>query len=383
MSAGASGVPLACPLSAPYYEAPEHVARTFQKPFEPEKEAVRDMADSLNVAVVGVGNWGRNLLRNFVQAKRCSVRWICDLDQNTLNKQAGAASTAKATTDFAQVLGDDIGAVVIATKATTHYELAAKALDAGKHVYVEKPLCLSSRDAASLVSVAAKKNLRLMVGHLLLYHPCVERLKDMIVKRELGDVYYIYTQRLNLGVVRQDENAWWSLAPHDVSVVCHLLDAQPVSVSAYGQSYLQKGVEDVVFATLRFADGRIAHIHVSWLDPHKIRKVTVVGSKRMVTFDDMDASEKIRIYDKGADVKEGYENFARAIAIRSGDIMIPRVPATEPLQVEAQHFIDGVLDGKPIRTDGADGARVVGVLEAGAESIRQNGKPIEVAKGAS
>ncbi|MGB9625120.1 MAG: Gfo/Idh/MocA family protein, partial [Phycisphaerae bacterium] len=196
-------------------------------------------------------------------------------------------------------------------------------------------------------------------------------------------VYYMYTQRVNLGVVRQDENAWWSLAPHDVSVICHLFDAQPVAVSAFGQCYLQKGVEDVVFAMLRFADGRIAHIHVSWLDPHKIRKMTVVGTQRMVTFDDMDASEKIRIYDKGADVKEGYENYARSIAIRSGDILIPRIPANEPLQIEAQHFVDCVLDNKPIRTDGADGVRVVRVLEAGGESIRLGGKPVEIQKGAT
>jgi len=269
-----------------------------------------------------------------------------------------------------------VDAVVIATKAATHFELAAKALEAGKHVFVEKPLCLAAREADQLVALAEKNGRKLMVGHLLLYHPCVDRLKEMVTRRELGGVHYMYTQRMNLGVVRQDENAWWSLAPHDVSVVCYLFGAEPVAVSAFGQCYLQKGVEDVVFGTLRFADGRIAHIHVSWLDPHKIRKMTIVGTQRMVTFDDMDASEKIRIYDKGADVPVGYENFARAITIRSGDILIPRVAANEPLQIEAQHFVDGVLDGKPIRTDGRDGVRVVKVLEAGAESIRRGGEPI-------
>lgn len=339
------------------------------------------MGDCLRTAVIGVGNWGRNLLRNFAHAKRCTVPWICDVEEKTLAKQAATVPTAKATTRYEDVLNDDVDAVVIATKATTHYELAAKALKAGKHVYVEKPLCLSSRDADELVALAEKNGKKLMVGHLLLYHTCVEKLRDMIVRGELGNVYYMYTQRVNLGVVRQDENAWWSLAPHDVSVICHLFDAQPVAVSAFGQCYLQKGVEDVVFAMLQFADGRIAHIHVSWLDPHKIRKMTVVGANRMVTFDDMDASEKIRVYDKGADVKESYESFARAIAIRSGDILIPRVAPNEPLQIEAQHFVDGVLDNKPIRTDGADGVRVVRVLEAGAESVRLGGKPVEIKGG--
>jgi predicted dehydrogenase len=336
------------------------------------------MGDGLNVAVVGVGNWGRNLLRNFAQAKRSKVTWICDVEEKTLAKQAATVPAAKSTTRFDDVLNADVDAVVIATKATTHYELAAKALKAGKHVYVEKPLCLASREADDLVALAEKNSKKLMVGHLLLYHTCVEKLRGMIDRNELGKVYYMYTQRVNLGVVRQDENAWWSLAPHDVSVICHLFNAQPVAVSAFGQCYLQKGVEDVVFAMLQFADGKIAHIHVSWLDPHKIRKMTVVGANRMITFDDMDASEKIRIYDKGADVKEGYESFAQAIAIRSGDILIPRVAPNEPLQIEAQHFVDGVLDNKPIRTDGADGVRVVRVLEAGAESIKCGGKPVEI-----
>jgi len=271
-----------------------------------------------------------------------------------------------------------VQAVAIATKASTHHELAARALEAGKHVFVEKPLCLSARDAEHLVDLAARRERKLMVGHLLLYHPCVERIGEMIAREELGRTYYMYTTRVNLGVVRQDENAWWSLAPHDVSVICHLFGAQPATVSAMGRCYLQSGVEDVVFATLGFADGRLAHIHVSWLDPHKIRKMTVVGTKRMVTFDDMEASEKIRIYDKGADIKEGFENFAQAIAIRSGDILIPKVPTVEPLQIEVQHFVDAVLDDRPIRTDGADGLRVVRVLEAGSESIRRGGAPVAI-----
>lgn len=333
---------------------------------------------SLRAAIVGTGNWGRNLLHGFACASRCSIGAVCDLDSEALDKAAASLPGVLATSDFERVLDLDVHAVAIATKAATHHDLAARALEAGKHVFVEKPLCLSARDAEHLVDLAARHQRKLMVGHLLLYHPCVERIGEMIAREELGRTYYMYTTRVNLGVVRQDENAWWSLAPHDVSVVCYLFGAQPVSVSAMGRCYLQGGVEDVVFATLGFGDGRLAHIHVSWLDPHKIRKMTVVGTKRMVTFDDMEASEKIRVYDKGADVKEGFENFAQAIAIRSGDILIPKVPTVEPLQVEIQHFVDAVLDDRPIRTDGADGLRVVRVLEAGSESIRRGGAPVAI-----
>lgn len=339
------------------------------------------MGELLNVAVIGVGNWGRNVLRSFAQTPRCRVTCVCDADAKTLAAQKPLAPDARGTTDFEVALDDRTDAVIIATEAATHYKLAAQALDAGKHVFVEKPLCLSTRDAEDLVTRAARQGRKLMVGHLLLYHPCVERLAAMIGDHSLGRVYYMYTQRVNLGIVRQDENAWWSLAPHDISVICYLYGAEPVSVSASGQCYLQEGVEDVVFALLRFADGRIAHVHVSWLDPHKIRKMTVVGTDRMATFDDMEPAEKIRVYDKGAEVRPDYTGFARAVAIRSGDIVIPHVPAAEPLRIEARQFVDGVLDGTPIRTDGADGARVVRVLEAGAESLRRGGQPVEIRGG--
>ena len=336
------------------------------------------MQDTLRLAVVGVGNWGRNVLRSFAQAPRCRVQWICDIDEKTLASQSRLVPDARPTRDFNDIVRSDVDAVAIATKAVTHYELAAKALEAGKHVFVEKPLCLSARDADCLVRLAAEQNRRLMVGHLLLYHPCVDLLAEQVRKQKLGRVYYAYSQRVNLGVVRQDENAWWSLAPHDISVICHLFAAQPVTVTATGHSYLRSGVEDVVFAALQFADGRMAHIHVSWLDPHKIRKITLVGSEKMVTFDDMEASEKVRIYDKAAAVTEGYGDYAQSVAIRSGDILIPRVGNAEPLQLEARQFVDGILDDKPILTDGADGARVVRVLEAGAESLRQKGAVVAV-----
>jgi predicted dehydrogenase len=191
---------------------------------------------------------------------------------------------------------------------------------------------------------------------------------------------YLYFQRVNLGIVRQAENAWWSLAPHDVSVACYLLDAEPISVSASGQSYLQEGVEDVVFASLKFPGGRMAHIHVSWLDPHKIRKVTMVGCDKMVVFDDMEASEKVRIYDKGAQVKTGVESYAEAITLRTGDILIPKIPNSEPLALECNHFVESVLQNTTPRSDGQDGLRVVRALEAGSRSLAAGGAPVELAR---
>ena len=331
----------------------------------------------VGVAVIGAGNWGRNLVRNLASLPDVSLRCICDLDERVRQRMASLFPQAAVTDDPSAALADeDVQAVAIAVEAPLHYELASKAIRAGKHTYVEKPLTLSSAEARELVDLAAAGGVKLMVGHLLEYHPAVGYMKDMIARGEVGQPLYLYFQRVNLGIVRKVENAWWSLAPHDISVACYLFDAQPVSVSASGQAYLQDGIEDVVFANLRFADGRMAHIHVSWLDPHKIRKVTLVGSQKMVVFDDMEAAEKIRVYDKGADVQPAVESYAEAITLRTGDILIPKVPGGEPLQVECRHFIDCIENDRPPRSDGADGLRVVKVLEAGTTSLARGGEPV-------
>jgi len=333
----------------------------------------------LTVGIAGVGRWGNNLLRNFAQASCCRIGWVCDLDERTLRARGATVPQARTTTRFEEMLADAaVEAVVVATKAVTHSQLAQQALEAGKHVFVEKPLALSASEAENLARLADRASLKLMVGHLMIYHPCVGMVREMIRGGRLGRIYYMYTERVNLGVVRQDENAWWSLAPHDISMICHLFEAEPTTVTASGQCYLQPGVEDVVFAVLSFADGRCAHVHVSWLDPHKIRKLTVVGSQRMVTFDDMETTEKIRVYDKGAEVEQNFETYAQAISIRTGDILIPKVAADEPLKLEVRHFVDAVLDDRPIRTDGREGARVVRVLQAGAESLRRSGQPVDL-----
>jgi len=334
----------------------------------------------VGVAVVGAGNWGRNLVRNFASLPGAELRYVCDTNEKARLAMAQAYPKIRAVTELAAPLHDPaVEAVVVATDAPSHYHVAKAALEAGKHVYVEKPLTLSAAQAQELTDLAASLGRKLMVGHLLEYHPAVEYIKDLVARGAVGDTLYLYTQRVNLGIVRSTENAWWSLAPHDISVACYLFDATPASVSATGHAYLQEGIEDVVFATLKFADGRMAHVHVSWLDPHKIRKVTLVGSHKMVVFDDMSAAEKIRIYDKGADVRRGsVQSYAEAITLRTGDIRIPKIPGGEPLRLECQHFIQCITKDAQPRSDGADGVRVVKVLEAGSRSLAQGGEPANV-----
>jgi predicted dehydrogenase len=333
----------------------------------------------INVAVAGVGGWGRNLARNYFQIPDATLKYICDLDAKRLAQMQRQLPGTQTTTDFAHLLADpELHAVVVATPAPTHYTLCKRALEAGKDVYVEKPFVLRPIEAEELIGLAEREGRILMVGHLLLYHPVVTRMKEIIQSGELGDVYYLYNQRVNLGTVRGDENALWSFAPHDISVILHLLGQEPTDVSARGQSYLQAGVEDVVFITLNFNQRSMAHIHVSWLDPHKIRKLTIVGSKKMVVFDDLESTEKLRIYDKSADQATDYNTFAEYITLRFGDITIPHVRVDEPLRLECQHFLDCVKTRTRPLTDGRNGLRVVKVLEAAQRSLEKNGVPIPV-----
>lgn len=335
-----------------------------------------------NIGVIGYGYWGPNLVRNFEQMPQANLVACCDLNPDNLKKVKSLYPHVEVTQNIDDVLNSaGIDAVVIATSAPTHYDLAKKALFASKHVMVEKPLTLDSATSKELVDIAEKQGRILMVGHLLEYHSAVDYLKDLIASGELGDVQYIYTQRLNLGQVRKDENAFWSLAPHDISIISYLLSGkEPVEVSARGESYITEGVEDVVFASLSFADKTMAHIHVSWLDPHKIRKVTVVGNKKMVVFDDMESSEKVRIYDKGVGAGDGYRSYGEDLTLRFGDIVIPSIKMKEPLRTECEHFVEAIKTGKPPRSDGYDGLRVVKVLEAAHASLKSGGKPVRVAE---
>lgn len=331
------------------------------------------------VAVVGIGDWGRNLARNYSQIPECHLKYVCDLDRMRLERLKPQLPGTAITTDLNEVLGDNaIEAVVIATTAPTHYEVARMALQAGKHVFVEKPFVLQIAHARELIRLAERAGRVIMVGHLLEYHPVVNQLRKMIEANELGEIYYIYCQRLNLGRVRGDENALWSFAPHDIAVVLYLLGKQPTEVIACGQSYLQKDIEDVVFLTLNFNSQAMAHVHVSWLDPHKTRKVTIVGSKKMAVFDDIESTEKLKIYDKSAEHNTKYDTYAEYITLRFGDVTIPHLKVDEPLRLECQHFLDCIREGRQPRSDGMDGLRVIKVLDAADRSLKAGGASVAV-----
>ncbi len=288
----------------------------------------------MKIGVVGLGYWGPNLARNFDRLPDAELRWICDASDEALARWGAAFPSAQATASLDDLLADDsLDAVAVATPVPTHAELAQRVLAAGKHCFVEKPLGRSEQEAQAVVDAARSAERVLMVGHLLEYHPGVEQLSDLVRSGELGELRYVYSHRLNLGKHRQDENALWSLGAHDVSVILRLAGEEPYECTAVGESYVKEGVEDVVFAFMRFESGLTAHMHLSWLDPHKERRFTVVGSKRMASFDDMELERKLTVYDKGFD--EDYSSYGEYIA-RSGDAFSPRISNEEPLADRVQ-----------------------------------------------
>jgi predicted dehydrogenase len=318
-------------------------------------------ADRVRLGVVGLGYWGPNLARNLAAIAGCELSWLCDASEQARERVGAAFPGARTTADIAELLSDhELDAIVLATPVPTHAELAVAVAQAGKHCFVEKPLATNAADAERAVAAAQQAGRILMVGHLLEYHPAVARLKELIDGRELGDLYYIYGNRLNLGKLRADENALWSLGAHDVSVALHLIGEEPVECLAQGASYVREGVQDVVFCYLRFPSGVVAHLHLSWLDPHKERRMTVVGARRMATFDDMLIEGKLTIYDKGFD--EDTRSWGEYIA-RSGDTFSPQIPNLEPLRIECEHFVECIRRGATPRSDGLSGLRVVRVLE--------------------
>jgi predicted dehydrogenase len=302
----------------------------------------------LRVAVIGAGSWGRNHVRSVASLADAELAAVCDLSPKVRDAMARNYPAALVTDDVDAALAA-ADAVVVATPATSHATLAARAIERG---------------------------LPVLVGHLLVFHPAVERLKAMIAGGDLGEVYYLYSQRVNLGQVRPDENALWSFGPHDVSVALELLGERPVRVSANGRSYLQPGIEDVVFMTLEFASGVMAHVQMSWLDPHKERRLTVVGSRKMVVFDDMQPREKLRVYDKGVERPPEYASYGESLAIREGDITIPRIPNTEPLGAELRHFVAVARGAEHPRVGGIDGLLVIRILEAASRSLCNGGTAV-------
>ncbi len=333
----------------------------------------------LRVGVTGLGHWGPNLARSFAALPGSELAWCCDASAAARERLAAAFPGARFTGALEDLLSDPaLDAVALATPVPSHAELAIRVLEAGKHCFVEKPLALSVVDAERVVAAGCESGRTLMVGHLLEYHPGVRVLKGLADRGELGDIHYIYGNRLNLGQLRADENALWSLGAHDVSVLLHLAGEEPDEASARGECYVRPGVEDVVFCYLRFPSGLAAHLHLSWLDPHKERRFTVVGSRRMATFDDMDHERKVTVYDKGFD--EDARSWGEYIA-RSGDIWSPRVPNDEPLRLECEHFIESVTTGSPPRSDGESGLRVVRVLEELQRSLEASARGAGVRAG--
>ncbi|MBI4678122.1 MAG: Gfo/Idh/MocA family oxidoreductase [Elusimicrobia bacterium] len=326
------------------------------------------------LGIVGLGNWGWNLGRAFAEMKECRLLYCCDSNHKRSEAFEAAYPHTKAVPDFDALLSKELDAVVIATPAVTHYELARKALLARRDVFVEKPLTLSVREAEELLTLADARHRVLMVGHILLFHPVLRHLRKIIQSGDLGSVYYLTMQRVNLGRIRGDENVLWSFAPHDISQALYLLDDEPVEVAAQGQSYIQQGIEDVVFLGLSFANRAMAHIHVSWLDPHKIRRVTVVGSKKMAVFDDIETTEKLRIYDRCAHPPQ-VRTYGDAIQLRFGDILIPRVEMAEPLKLECRHFCDCLESRESPITDGRNGLKILRILDAAQRSLQLNGVP--------
>jgi predicted dehydrogenase len=328
----------------------------------------------VKIGVVGLGYWGPNLARNF--SRLAELAWLCDSSPELVERHAAGYPGTRSTTSLDDLLDDaDLDAVALATPVPTHAPLAERVLRAGKHCFVEKPLAQSADEAERVVEAARDAGRTLMVGHLLEYHPGVEKLKGLIDSGELGDIRYLYSNRLNLGVLRPDENALWSLGAHDVSVLLRLAGEEPHECRAVGESYMQEGIEDVVFCYLRFPSGLAAHMHLSWLDPHKERRFTVVGSRKMATFDDMELERKLTVYDKGFD--ESWSSYGEYIA-RSGDIFSPRVPNDEPLRLECAHFVEAVRDGSEPRSGGEAGLRVVRVLEALQQSLRESSRAARV-----
>jgi len=336
------------------------------------------MRKKLKVAQIGVGAWGKNLLRNFSALSNVELVGICDTNLATLRSVALDYPGLLTAEDPSRIINDpDIEAVVIATETPEHFSLTKSALESGKHVFVEKPMAQTTAEANILCDLSKEGNLRLMVGHILLYHPAFEHVRELISSGALGEVYYMYSVRVNLGVVRSKENAFDSLAPHDISVALDFLGNRANAVSAQGQAYLQPGIEDVVFATVYFEDGKLAHLHTSWLDPHKVRKVTVVGSRRMAVIDDVEGIEKVRLYDKGVDIasdESALVDYATAMTVRSGDIM------KEPLRNECEHFVRSVLTGTAPLSDAENGVRVVEILEAARESMKRGGEKVNLLK---
>jgi predicted dehydrogenase len=338
------------------------------------------MPKKITIAVVGCGYWGPNLIRNFSALPQCQVRYVCDVDDKRLAHMKSLYPQVETTKDFEQIVGDkDVDAVVVATPVHLHYELAKKSLEAGKHTFVEKPMTQSSEQCNELVQLAAKKKLTLMVGHTFIYSAPVRRIQEIVKSGDIGEIQYISSRRLNLGLFQKDINVAWDLAPHDISIILYLLGKPPLSVNCQGKAHINKDIEDVTNMSLDFDNDGFATIHSSWLDPNKVREMVIVGSQRMIVYDDNQPLEKIKIYDKRVEAPPHYDTFAEfQYSYHYGDMYAPYIKQVEPLKVEGQHFLDCIKSGKTPESSGLDGLRVIQILEASSRSLKNGGAKVEI-----
>ena len=344
------------------------------------------MDETVRIGQIGLGYWGPNLLRNFLALPGVEVTWVADQDGRRLAESFLHDPGLRKTQNYRELLlTPEVDAVIITTPAANHFQIAMEALEVDKHVLVEKPLAMSFAQCDKLTKLAKARQRTLMVGHTFLYNPTVRRLKAYVDSGELGDILYLYSQRLNLGRVRQDVNALWNFAPHDISIILYLLNQQPDEVSARGFDYLQSGVADVVFLTLVFPGEKAAHVHISWLDPHKVRQMTVVGTRKMAVYDDVSSDAKIVLYDRGidrvptAESPRDFHSFAEfQLQVRSGDVVIPAFKFSEPLRLECAHFVECIRTRQQPLTDGLHGGQVVRILETAQRSLESKGAPQKI-----
>lgn len=331
------------------------------------------------VGVIGAGYWGPNLIRNLVENRRCKSVIACDLDRARLERVANRFPLEGMTTDFQDLLDNEkVEAVFIATPLSTHFPLAERALKAGKHVFVEKPFARTTQEAQTLIEMAQERNLRVMPGHTFEYSPAVVKIKELIDAGEIGQVYYISSSRVNLGLHQKDVSVVWDLAPHDLSMIFAWLGEYPVQVSAMGRDYVQPGLPDVAFIDLMFGSGVLVHVQVSWLAPSKLRNTTIVGSKKMIVYDDTSHLEKVKLFDKGVNFKDPETFGEYQLSYRAGDMVSPKIDSYEPLQAEMEDFLKAIQEGHKPRVDGLSGLRVVRVLEAAQKSLESGGEAVHL-----
>jgi predicted dehydrogenase len=338
------------------------------------------MKKQIKVGVVGCGYWGPNLVRNFRSILDCDLKVMCDLDVQRLVHLKSVYPEVEGATDYNHVLnGIGLDAVVIATAVKSHFPLAKASLLAGKHTFIEKPMASSTEECEELIEIAKKNGLVLMNGHTFLYSPAVRKIKEIVETGDIGEIRYICARRLNLGLFQKDINVAWDLAPHDISIIQYIMGEQPVSVNCRGSAHITPGVEDVTTMCLSFRKQQTAIIHSSWLDPRKVREMTIVGSRRMIVYDDVAPLEKIRIYDARVETPPHYDTFAEFhYAYHHGDVYVPYIKQEEPLKVECQHFLDSIRNGTAPLSDGKQGLELVQVLEASSKSLKLDGGPVEL-----